>query len=212
MRSVEDSYARLGLSRIDIAYVHDIGRFTHSPEKNAHYMAQLQDGGFRALDRLKSSGAIKAWGIGVNEIAICHEILDLAELDCILLAGRHSLLDRTADAELLPKCQALGVSIIAGGVLNSGILATGPTDGAYFDYQPASPEIKKRVASMQEVAAAHGHSLTRAALQYPLKDPVVASMLLGTETVEKLQSNLDDFTQPIPQAAWADYARHALMG
>lgn len=210
MRSIEDSYARLGLTKIDIAYVHDIGRFTHSPELHAHYMAQLDGGGFRALDELRSSGAIKAWGIGVNEVDVCHQVLDRADLDCILLAGRYTLLDRTAQADLIPKCRARGVSVIAGGILNSGILATGPTDNAYFDYQPASADIKARVAGMQGIAQADGHTLLQAALQFPLQEPAVASVLLGADTVEKLQSNLNDLAEPLPNTVWQKYKGLAL--
>ena len=210
MRSIEDSYARLGLTKIDIAYVHDIGRFTHSLEMNQRYMAQLENGGFQALYDLKSSGAIKAWGIGVNEVAACHNVMERADPDCILLAGRHTLLDRSAQADLLPKCRARGVSIIAGGVFNSGILATGPTESAYFDYQPASHDIKSRVRSMQELAAAQGHTLTQAALQFPLQDPAVVSILLGTDTVEKLQSNLAELADPLPASIWKEYDPHTL--
>ncbi|MFY0678967.1 MAG: aldo/keto reductase [Thalassovita sp.] len=211
MRSIEDSYARLGLTKIDVAYVHDIGQFAHSAEQNAHHLDQLENGGFRALDELRSSGAIKAWGIGVNEVAICHDIMARADLDCILLAGRYTLLDRSG-AELVAQCGARGVAIVAGGVFNSGILATGAKDGAYFDYQPASSEIKVRVAAMDDIAQTHGHSLIQAALQFPIQAPAVASMLLGVDSVDKLQSNMNDLAQPLPDRAWKAFERHALQG
>nr|WP_275411554.1 aldo/keto reductase [Shimia biformata] len=212
MRSIEDSYARLGLTKIDIAFVHDIGQLTHGPDKNSHHMAQLRNGGFRALEELKSAGAIKAWGIGVNEVDICLEILKQTDLDCILLAGRHTLLDRTAAARLLPLCRARNVSIIAGGVFNSGILATGAVDGAFFDYGPAPQDIKARVRAMQDIAAHGRYPLPRAALQFPLQEPSVASLLLGTDTVEKLRANLDDLSRPLPAGEWRKFDHHALTG
>nr|WP_276562451.1 aldo/keto reductase [Hoeflea prorocentri] len=211
MRSIEDSYARLGLTKIDIAYVHDIGRFTHSPEMNDHHMAQLKDGGFRALDMLKDSGTIKAWGIGVNEVAVCLDVLERTELDCILLAGRYTLLDRSAEADLLPACRARDISIIVGGIFNSGILATDAVENGYFDYRPASSDIKARVSAMQAVAEKNGHQLARAALQFPLREPLVVSMLLGTDTAEKLQHNLDELAAPLPDSNWDQYSNHALM-
>ncbi|WP_270726893.1 aldo/keto reductase [Shimia sp. Alg240-R146] len=211
MRSIEDSYARLGLTKIDVAYVHDIGQFAHSPEMNAHYMAQLEGGGFRALDSLRSSGAIKAWGIGVNEVAVCHDVMARADLDCILLAGRYSLLDHTG-ADLVAQCGARDVAIIAGGIFNSGILATGPTAGAHFDYQLASADIKSRVGAMQDIAKSHGHSLIQAALQFPIQAPEVSSMLLGVDTVEKLHGNINDLAQPLPSSAWAAFEPHAFRG
>jgi D-threo-aldose 1-dehydrogenase len=211
MRSIEDSYARLGLTKIDVAYVHDIGRFAHSAEMNEHYMGQLENDGFRALDELRSSGAIKAWGIGVNEVAVCHDIMARADLDCILLAGRYTLLDRSG-AELVAECGARDVAIIAGGVFNSGILATGATDGAYFDYQPANAGIKARVEAMQDIAKTRGHSLIQAALQFPIQSPQVASMLLGVGSVDKLHNNMNDLAKPLPDSAWGAFERHALRG
>lgn len=211
MRSIEDSYARLGLAKIDVAYVHDIGRFAHSAAMNDHYIAQLESGGFRALDELRSGGAIKAWGIGVNEVAVCHDIMARADLDCILLAGRYTLLDRSG-AELVAQCGARDVAIVAGGIFNSGILATGATDGAHFDYQPASSDIKARVGAIEAIAGTHHHSLIQAALQFPIQAPEVASMLLGVDSVDKLHSNINALAEPVSDSAWAAFERHALHG
>ena len=126
MRSVEFSLARLGLNRIDILFVHDIGVYTHGEEANDRHFRALMEGGFRALEQLKSEGAISAYGLGVNEVQICLDVMEQAPLDCILLAGRYTLLDRAARRELLPLCEKTGTSLVIGGVFNSGILATGP--------------------------------------------------------------------------------------
>lgn len=205
MRSIEDSYARLGLTKIDIAYVHDIGNFNHSPELTKVHLQQLRSGGFDALNELKSSGAIKAYGIGVNEVDVCLSILEETDLDCILLAGRYTLLDRTAEETLLPICRERGVSIISGGVFNSGILATGAVKGAYFDYAPASEDILDRVAKMEAVASESGYLLARAALSFPLQEPVVSSLLLGADTVQNLKTNLDLLSHPVASSEFEKY-------
>lgn len=191
MRSVEFSYARLGLNRIDILYVHDIGVYTHGAARNAVYLRQLLDSGLRALEELKASGVIAAYGLGVNEVPVCLDVMRRADIDCILLAGRYTLLDRSAVAELLPLCEAKKTSLVVGGVFNSGILATGPVDGAHFDYMPASSEVREKVGAMERIARQRGVPLAAAAMQFPLGNPAVASVLLGTAKPESLRRNID---------------------
>lgn len=190
MRSVELSHARLGLNRIDMLYVHDIGVYTHGAQRNAFHMRQFFDSGLKALQELKSSGAIKAFGLGVNEIPVCLDVLRETDLDCILLAGRYTLLDRSAVAKLLPLCETKGTSLVVGGVFNSGILATGPVEGAHFDYMPATVDIAKKVGAMMDIAKSRGIPLAAPALQFPLEHPAVASVLIGTAKPESLQRNM----------------------
>jgi D-threo-aldose 1-dehydrogenase len=211
MRSVEFSYARLGLNRIDILFVHDIGTYTHGVQKTKLHFRQLMDGGLRALEELKSSGVISAYGLGVNEVQICLDVLSHAPLDCILLASRYSLLDRSAEAELLPLCRQRQTSLIIGGVFNSGILATGPVHGAHFDYVPATQDILERVGAMETIATEGGYPLAAAALQFPLHEPVVASVLTGTAKATNLTRNLDLFDIKVPQAEFAKYAPHTVV-
>ncbi|WP_077968571.1 aldo/keto reductase [Ensifer adhaerens] len=190
MRSVEFSYARLGLNRIDILYVHDIGVYTHGAARNAAYLRQLLEGGLKALEDLKSSGTIAAYGLGVNEVPVCLDVLRRADLDCILLAGRYTLLDRSAVAELLPLCEKKGTSLVVGGVFNSGILATGPIEGAHFDYMPATEDIRQKVGAMDAVARGMNVPLAAPAMQFPLASPQVASVLLGTAKPQSLVRNM----------------------
>lgn len=190
MRSVEFSYARLGLNRIDILYVHDIGVYTHGAARNAVYMRQLLEGGLKALEELKSSGTIAAYGLGVNEVPVCLEVMRRADIDCILLAGRYTLLDRSAVAELLPLCEKKQTSLVVGGVFNSGILATGPVEGAHFDYMPATEDIRQNVGAMEAVARGMNVPLAAPAMQFPLSHPMVASVLLGTAKPESLTRNM----------------------
>ena len=211
MRSVDFSYARLGLNKIDILFVHDIGAYTHGVEKTKLHLRQLMDGGLKALEELKSSGTISAYGLGVNEVRICLDVLKRAPLDCILLASRYTLLDRSAEAELLPLCRQRQTSLIVGGVFNSGILATGPVEGAHFDYLPATRDILQRVGAMQKIAAEGGYPLAAAAFQFPLHEPVVASVLTGTAKPTNLTRNLELLGVEVPPAEFARYDPYTII-
>ncbi len=205
MRSVEFSYARLGLNRIDILYVHDLGGYTHGAAKNAALQKQFLDGGIKALEDLKSSGAIKAFGLGVNEVPVCLDVMRNADIDCILMAGRYTLLDRSAVAELLPLCRAKGTSLVVGGVFNSGILATGPVPGSHFDYMPATDDVLAKVAAMEKIAVKHGVPLAAPALQFPLRDPLVSSVLIGTAKPSSLQRNIELFEPALPDTIFPEF-------
>jgi D-threo-aldose 1-dehydrogenase len=211
MRSAEFSYARLGLNKIDILYVHDIGIYTHGVEKTKIHFRQLMDGGLRALEELKASGAISAYGLGVDEVKICLDVMARAPLDCILLAGRYTLLDRSAETDLLPLCRAQKTSLVIGGVFNSGVLATGPQPGAHFDYGPAPHSVLGRVGAMEEIAARGGYPLAAAALQFPLHEPCVATILMGTAKPESLARNLDLLELPVPATEFPKYASHTIV-
>ncbi|MER9297570.1 aldo/keto reductase [Mesorhizobium sp. M0621] len=211
MRSIEFSYARLGLNRIDILFVHDIGAYTHGVEKTKLHFRQLMDGGLKALEELKRTGVISAYGLGVNEVQICLDVMRQAPLDCILLASRYSLLDRSAEAELLPLCRAQQTSLVIGGVFNSGILATGPVQGAHFDYRPASHDVLDRVGAMERIAAEGGYPLAAAAFQFPLHEPAVATVLSGTAKPANLTRNLELLDIDVPETEYARYRPYTLM-
>lgn len=204
MRSFEDSLQRLGLSRIDILYVHDIGQMTHCANYPT-YRGQLFSGGLRALDELRSSGAVKAVGLGVNEVPVCLEVMAEFDLDCILLANRLTLLDRSAQPELIGECQRKGVSLVVGGVFNSGILATGAIPGAHYEYGVAPTEIVERVRRLESVARQYRIPLAAAALQFPHQFESTASVLIGTAKTDSLLRNLALMDVDIAKTAWADF-------
>lgn len=196
----EQSCQRLGTQRIDIVYVHDIGRLTHSDSHEKH-MNDLMQTGLPRLKKLQDAGRIGAYGLGVNENEVCLEVMKEAEIDVILLAGRLTLLDRSAEEELVPLCQKRGVSLVLGGIFNSGILATGPVPGAYFDYAPASEEILQQTEALQRRAEEAGVSLAVAALQFALRHPLSASVLIGTQQTASLERNMSAAMAPWPEAA-----------
>lgn len=185
--SFEQSLDRLGLAHVDILYVHDLGAATHGSNHPAHLEAFLGSGHER-LVRLKEAGRIGAFGLGVNECEICLQVMDHAPLDVILLAGRLTLLDRSAETELVPRCREAGTSLVLGGIFNSGILATGPVAGATYDYGPAPQDVLGRVAALQ--AEAGEVPLATAALRFAHQHPAAASVLLGTADAGMLRRNL----------------------
>jgi D-threo-aldose 1-dehydrogenase len=189
MRSVQDSYQRLGLNRLDVLFIHDIGARTHGPNNEA-YVRQLREGGWRALDELRRTGVVSAIGLGVNEVEICEALLDDFDLDCILLAGRYTMLDRSAERALLDRCAQKGVKLVIGGVFNSGILATGPRPGAHWDYGEAPEPVLRKVAMMQDICRQAGTTLAEAALNFPFRHQNVETVLLGNSDPTLLKRNL----------------------
>lgn len=188
--SLEQSLDRLGVARVDIVYVHDLGTYTHGTDNDRHLQAFLGSG-YERLVRLKEAGRIGAFGLGVNEIQICQRVMDHGPLDVILLAGRLTLLDRSAEDALVPRCRKAGTSLVLGGIFNSGILATGPVAGATYDYGPAPQQVLDRVAALQDQAAAQGMPLATAALHFARDHPAAAAVLLGTANPTTLRRNLD---------------------
>lgn len=211
MRSWEDSLARLGLTSIDILYVHDLESGSFTGDAYAAHLETFATSGIHALRELKAAGKIGAFGLGVNEVSACINVMERVEIDCILMAGRYSLLDRTATGRLMGMCEAAGTAMVIGGVFNSGILATGARPGATFNYTEAPPDIMDRVARMSEAAARHGTDLATAALHFPLRNPVVASVLIGTAKPSSLARNVALFDRTVPDAVWPAMDELALM-
>jgi len=209
MRSYQDSLARLGLNGIDILYIHDLEATTLGADYDRHF-ADFVEGGARALEELKASGAIKAIGLGVNEVPACLNLLARVPLDVILLAGRYTLLDRSAEAELLARCEETGTRLVIGGVFNSGILATGARPGATFNYVEASPDVMEKVQAMEVVAQSAGTTLAAAALHFPLRNSLVVSVLIGTAKPSSLLRNVELFDQTIAETAWTQFEEHAI--
>jgi D-threo-aldose 1-dehydrogenase len=210
MRSFEDSLQRLGLEHIDICFLHDVDRFTHGDNQPAVF-EQAMAGAWRALEKLRREGVVKAVGVGVNEWQACHTALQQHDIDCFLLAGRYTLLEQDALDAFLPLCEARGAAVVVGGGFNSGILATGARPGAKYNYAPAPPAILDKVAKIEAVCAMHGVPLPAAALQFVVAHPAIPSFIAGTRTTGQLQQDLEWFSHPIPPAFWADLKSRGLL-
>ena len=193
MRSVEESLDRLGLSRVDVLLIHD-------PDNDYD---QALHGAYRALDRLRSEGSITAVGAGMNQSEMLARFAREAEMDCFLLAGRYTLLDRSGARELLPLCADRGIGVVAGGVFNSGILAD-PDAQALYNYRPAPQELIQRARQLQALCAGRGVNLKAASLQFPLRHPAVTAVLIGPRSVSQLEENVTMFEAPIPEDLWVE--------
>lgn len=198
MRSFEDSLQRLGLDRIDILYVHDIGELAHGAENIRHFR-DLEDNGYRALDELRSEGRIRAIGLGVNESAACTQALGIGDWDVFLLAGRYTLLEQSPLDDLFPACGVAGTSIVVGGPFNSGILVGGTT----WNYGDAPDHIMDRVRALSQHCKAYDVPLPAAALQFPLGHSLVASVIPGLRSRAELADTLVWSNYSIPEEFWS---------
>jgi D-threo-aldose 1-dehydrogenase len=192
LRSLDESLARLGLDRVDVALVHD---------PDDHYDEALT-GAFAALARLREEGVVRAIGVGMNQAELLCRFAREADPDCFLVAGRYTVLDRTAAVELLPLCEEHGITVIAGGVFNSGILAGGDT----FDYERAPPEVVARVDELRVTCARWDAPLAAAAVQFPRRHPAVACVLVGCRSAAELEEDVRLFDLELPAGLWADLA------
>ena len=212
LRSFEHSLERLGADRVDILFVHDIDLRNQGGQAALDaQLAAFMAGGYKALLRLRDEGAIRAFGAGVNEWEPCQWLAERGDFDLFLLAGRYTLLEQEALASFLPMAEARGIGIVLGGPYNSGILATGPKLGAFYDYAPAPQPILDRVARIEAVCARHGVRLADAAFRFPLLHPAVVSVIPGGASPAEMAANVRAAAAAIPPALWAELKAEGLM-
>ena len=212
MRSFEASLERLGVDRIDILYVHDLDIFTHgSKEASDARIEEFMRSGYYAMLALRDQGVIKAFGGGINEWEVCQTLAERGDFDLFLLAGRYTLLEQEALESFLPLCERRGIGIVLGGPYNSGVLATGPRPGAFYNYSEAPQSVLDRVGRIEAICSRHGVRLIEAALQFPLLHPAVVSVIPGGQSVEQVRSNRDNLDAAIPAALWRDLKAEGLM-
>jgi D-threo-aldose 1-dehydrogenase len=198
LRSFEDSLQRLGLEHVDVLLVHDIGRLTHGT-RNAGYWDQLTTGGgWEALASLKAQGLARAIGVGVNECEAVDACMEATDLDCVMLAGRYTLLDHAGAIPLMDRCAQRGVAVLAAGPFNSGVLAGGTT----FDYGPVPDDVVRRVDALRRACERSGVSLRAAALQFPFAHPATFSCVAGAHSRGELVANVADLQAHIPGSFW----------
>jgi D-threo-aldose 1-dehydrogenase len=191
VRSLEESLTRLNLASVDIALIHD------ADDQIDKAIAES----YPVLDELRSKGVIKGIGVGLNYCSYATKAVKEMDLDIILIAGRYSLLDQSAQEELFKECMKKNTGVIVGGVYNSGVLAN-PTLESTYDYVKVTPEILKRALDIKQLLADFHVPLTAAAIQFPLRHPAVTCVVTGSRSVKELISNISDFDMDIPEAAW----------
>jgi D-threo-aldose 1-dehydrogenase len=201
LRSFESSLRRLRRGSVDILLLHDVGRETHG-DRHEEMLRRALDEALPAMASLKASGACRAIGIGVNEQAVCLEIMPRFDLDCILLAGRYTLLEQQAAAAALAEATRRGVRILAGGPFNSGLLAAPEAPGATYNYRAADEATLRRAHDIYSICAAHGVDVGAAALQFPLAHPAIVSVIAGMRSDAEAASAVARSRAPIPAKLW----------
>jgi D-threo-aldose 1-dehydrogenase len=212
MRSLEFSLERLGVNRLDILYVHDLCVSTHgSKAASDTRIEEFMSSGYDAMISLRDQGVVKAIGGGINEWEVCQTLAERGDFDLFLLAGRYTLLEQESLDSFLPLCQSRGIGIVIGGPYNSGILATGPIPGAFYNYEPAPDAILEKVRKIETVCRSHNVSMIDAAFQFPLMNPNIVSVIPGGQSAGQMDSNLRAAAATIPAALWADLKNQGLM-
>jgi D-threo-aldose 1-dehydrogenase len=200
LATLADSLRRLGTDRVDIALIHD-------PDDHA---GEALDGAYAALDQLRSEGAVGAVGVGMNQAPLLEWFVERADLDCVLVAGRYSLLDTSAADSLFPACQRRGVAVLAAGVFNSGILAN-PRPGATYDYAPAAAALVERAQRIRAVCARHEVPISAAALAFALRHPAVTAVVVGARNAGEITEDVGHLATEVPDALFADLAAEGLI-
>jgi len=200
MASVAESCERIGVERLDMLLLHD---------PDDHFAAACGPA-YEALKFLRATGMTRAIGAGMNHTPVLTQLVQECQLDVALVAGRYTLLDQSALADLLPACLARGTSVVVGGAFNSGVLA-GPTAGARYNYVPAPAAVRQKAERLEAVCARYGVALPAAALQFPLAHPAVSSVLIGCRSAAELELDLSWLQVKIPPALWADLRAEGLL-
>jgi D-threo-aldose 1-dehydrogenase len=202
MRSFEDSLQRLGLNKIDMILVHDLDPVVHQPQEFKNHFKTYIDGGYKALHQLRSEGVIDAIGLGVKKWEVCEDAMQYGTYDCFMLQGNYTLLEQPAFDEFMPRCVQQHISILIAGPFASGILATGAKRGAHFHHQQASKEILAKVKKIENLCEQYAVSLQAAAIQFPMKHPAIASVVIGTASPVSIKKNLGFAEEKIPSVFW----------
>jgi D-threo-aldose 1-dehydrogenase len=209
LRSFEESLKRLQTDYIDILFIHDpdegisIQPDFDDPYSVSHF-SRAMDQVYPALDELRAQKVVKAVGAAMNQWQMLHDFAVEGDFDCFLLAGRYTLLEQEPARRFLPLCEEKGIRIVIGGPYNSGILATGAVEGAYYNYLPATPEVLDRTRRIQQVCAHHNVSLQAAALQFPFGHPSIASIIPGARSAAEIGANVAFFEEEIPDEFWTE--------
>lgn len=201
MRSIERSLKRLHLNRIDILHIHDAD----------DHFDEAMNGAYKALAELRSAGVVRAIGAGMNHAERLARFVREGNFDCVLLAGRYTLLDQSAMHSLLPLCERKKISVLIGGVYNSGILANPNTHHAKYNYLPAAKTLLDKARRIDAVCAQHDIPIKAAAIQFPLSHSSVASVLCGARSQVELNENENMFRFPIPETLWEALVTEGLL-
>ena len=211
MRSYEQALQRLALDTVDALVIHDLDSLFHDEETIASHTKDLSESGMKALSDLKSSGDIRAFGMGIN---MKEQLVDLAQkvdLDFVLVAMPYTLIDQESLHTGMKACQDRNIGVIIGAPFASGILATGSAGAAHYNYSAADAFVIEKVRQIEAVCNAHGVSLQAAALQFPLAHPAAAAIIPGAAKPEEMAANIASLDAQIPSQFWDDLKSEGLV-
>jgi len=201
-RSLEESLQRLGLDRVDIAYLHD-------PDD---HLEQVLAAGYPALEELRDEGVVAAIGAGMNQTPMLSELARNTDVDLLMLAGRYTLLEQGALDDLLPVCERRGTGVVVAGVFNSGLLSRrNPPEDAKYNYARAPADVLYRARRIADVCERHGTTLPEAAIAFPLGHPAVVSVCVGARSPEQVRRNARLLGAEIPQELWDELREERLL-
>lgn len=204
MRSFEQSLHRLAVSQIDICLIHDVDRFTFGDDVN-YYFKLAMNGAYKAIQKLKEEKVIKAIGVGLNDSDICAKFANAGDFDCMVLAGRYSLLDhQSALNDFFPVAEKKNIGVILAGVFNSGILAKGIADNVTYFYDKVPLHIKEKYLIISQVCDKYNVPVPAAALQFCYANKLISSMILGMDRSEQIKQNISYLDYSIPSELWDD--------
>jgi D-threo-aldose 1-dehydrogenase len=210
MRALEQSLLRLGLPRVDIVLMHDLDAQCHGDEAEAR-LDEAEAGAYRALRELRASGEVGAIGIGVNEPDWAVRILERLELDCVLIAGRWTLLNQEGDEALFPLCRERGIGVLSAGPFNGGLLARGSGSAARYNYREAPPEVRERLAAIEALCARWQVPTRAAALHFARAHPAITSLVAGAMSAAEVEENMAALRRPLPAGLWEELAESGLV-
>ena len=210
MRSFEQSLIRLAVSKVDICLIHDVDRFNHGDDVN-YYFKLAMDGAYKAIQKLKEEKVIKAIGVGVNDSDMCARFANAGDFDCMLLAGRYSLLDQNALNDFFPIAEKNNIGIILAGIFNSGILAKGVGENITYFYDKIPEDVRQRYLKIANICKKYEVPVPAAAIQFCYKNELVTSMILGMDRLDQVSQNLEFLNLPIPEDLWKDLVNEKLI-
>jgi len=203
MRSFDQSLHRLAATEIDICLIHDVDKYTYGDQVD-HYFRIAMNGAYKAITKLKEEKVIKAIGVGVNNSDICKRFAEEGDFDCLILAGRYTLLDQSALNDCLPIAEEKNIGIILAGVFNSGILAKGIADHITYFYDKIPEDIKMKYNKISKICEKYKIPVSTAAIQFCYANKQISSMIIGMDRIEQIEDNISKLNVNIPNDLWAE--------